>query len=492
MRDVPGVAQQVLWSPSFNGSVKVESRRDRLTSEVGALALREALERLGMVEWLVDRLHDRRNPAMITHPLSELVRTSLVLLGQGWRDQNDADTMRDDPLMRVAVSNRRGPGPLEDGVGGVPAGLASQPTLSRLVDALSSGDNREVLRDGLVEGAARRLRVEHEGQIPHCLTLDVDSLPVEVYGHQPGSEYNGHYHATIYHPLIATLGELGDLVGIRLREGSVYTSEGGLDFILGIVGRAVNRLCREVWVRIDAGFPDDSTLSGLEDRKEGKVHYVARVKNNAVLNRMAEPYLERRAEITGSEPQTWFVETRYRAGTWSRERRVVLVVQEVATEKGQTDLFTTNHFWLITDWPEKEMPAAALLELYRKRGAAEGRFAELMNVLQPALSSSPRPKTEYRGGTPRRRAQPCDAFAHNEVLLLLNALAYNAVHVVRVLLEHETREGWSLMRVRQSVLRVAARVLVHSRQVVVVIGRTFAGLWSALTTRLMSFRYAPD
>lgn len=71
------------------------------------------------------------------------------------------------------------------------------------------------LRDGLLEGTARRLRVEHEGQVPHCLTLDVDSLPVEVYGHQPGSEYNGHYHATIYHPLIATLGELGDLVGVR-------------------------------------------------------------------------------------------------------------------------------------------------------------------------------------------------------------------------------------------------------------------------------------
>jgi hypothetical protein len=473
---VPGVEQQVLWSPSFNGSVKVESRRDRLTSEVGALALRETLARLGVVEWLVEHLHDRRNPALITHPLSELLRTSLLLLGQGWRDQDDADTLRDDPLMRVAVSNRRGPGPLEEGGAGVPAGLASQPTLSRLVDAMSSDGNLDVLRDGLLEVAARRLRVEHEGQVPHCLTVDVDSLPVEVFGHQPGSEYNGHYHATVYHPLIATLGELGDLVGVRLRAGNVHTADGGLDFILGIVDRALNRLCREVWVRIDAGFPDDATLSGLEDRKEGKVHYVARVKNNAVLNRMAEPHLARRAEVTGPQPQTWFVETRYRAGTWSRERRVVLVVQEVAAEKGQADLFTTKHFWLITDWSEKEMPAAALLELYRQRGTAEGRFGELMNVLRPSLSSSPRSKTDYRGEPPRHHAPPCDAFAHNEVLLVLNALAYNAVHAVRVLLEQETREGWSLLRVRQSVLRVAARVLIHGRQVVVVIGRTFAGL----------------
>ncbi|MBM4395724.1 MAG: hypothetical protein FJ087_08540 [Deltaproteobacteria bacterium] len=61
-----------------------------------------------------------------------------------------------------------------------------------------------------------------------------------------------------------------------------------------------------------------------------------------------------------------------------------------------------------------------------------------------------------------------------------------------MLLEHETGEGWSLMRVRQSVLRIAARVLLHGRQVVVVIGRTFAGLRSALTARLKSFRYAAD
>ena len=481
-----GGKQETLWSPSFNGSIKVEARSDRLTCEAGALVVRDGLERLGMVEWLAERLHDRRKQALVTHTLPELLRTSLVLLSQGRRDQDDADTFRDDPLLRLAVSDRRGSAPLANAGAGVPDGLASQPTLSRMVDLLSSQDNRDVLRDGLLEGAARRLRVEHDGQIPHCLTLDVDSLPVEVYGHQPGSEYNGHYHATVYHPLIATLGELGDLVGVRLRAGNVHTADGGLDFILGIADRAVDRLCRELWVRIDAGFPDNDTLCGLEARK---IHYLSRVKNNAILNRMAEPYLARRAEVKGLEPQTWFVETSYRAGSWSRERRVVLVVQEVATEKGQTELFTANHFWLITDWSEKTMPAQALLDLYRQRGTAEGRFGELMNVLRPALSSSPRTKTEYQGKAPQHCKVPCDAFAHNEVLLLLNALAYNAVHPLRVLLEHETREGWSVMRVRQTVLRIAARVIVHGRQVVVVIARTFAALWSALTTRLMTFRY---
>jgi hypothetical protein len=47
------------------------------------VVLREVMERLGIVDWMTSRLVDRRDPELITHPLSELVRTSLVLLGQG-------------------------------------------------------------------------------------------------------------------------------------------------------------------------------------------------------------------------------------------------------------------------------------------------------------------------------------------------------------------------------------------------------------------------
>ena len=43
------------------------------------------------------------------------------------------------------------------------------------------------------------------------------------------------------------------------------------------------------------------------------------------------------------------------------------------------------------------------MEHYRQRGTAEGYLGELMNVLRPALSSSPRPKGHYRGKEPRKR-----------------------------------------------------------------------------------------
>jgi len=163
---------------------------------------------------------------------------------------------------------------------------------------------------------------------------------------------------------------------------------------------------------------------------------------------------------------------------------VVLVVLE-----RPDDLFL-HHFWLITSWSEAQMGAEDLLELYRERGTAEGHFGELMSVIEPALSSSARQKSHYRGEVPTARTPPGDAFAQNEAILLLNALAYNVAHAARVLIEAATGEGWSLRRLRERVLRVAARLLVHGRRAVLVIGKTPARLWGALWARLASWRYA--
>ena len=374
----------------FNGSLRIESRSERLTSEAGAVILREVAERLGIVPWLVERLHDPRNPRLITHPLAELLHTSVLLMAQGWRDRDDADALRDDAAMRLSVSTRRGISPLLDSEveeGGmpsknppVPEGLASQPTLSRLGRVLAEKENRKVLREGLLEIAARRVKAGRNGHRMRYASIDVDSLPIDVHGHQPGSKYNGHYHARIYHPIVASLAETGDLVDLRLREGNVHSAEGALEFVLSLVERVEKKLCQVASVRLDAGFPEEKLLGGLEARR---TPYVARVRNNAVLDKMAEPYLVRPIGRPPREPRTWFYEMSYQAESWSRPRRVALVVTERPGE-----LFL-HHFWLITSWSNEQMPAEALLEPYRERGTAEGYYGELKSVLDPTLSSSP-------------------------------------------------------------------------------------------------------
>jgi hypothetical protein len=429
----------------------------------------------------------------VTHPLAELLHTALLLIAQGWRDRDDADALRDDAALRLAVSTRRGISPLlnperEEGAAPsknppVPEGLASQPTLSRLVRELASTENRSVVREALLEAAARRVRAGRGGHRMRYASVDVDSLPIDVHGHQPGSEYNGHYHSRIYHPIVASLAETGDLVDLRLREGNVHSAEGALEFVLSVVERVEKKLCQVASVRMDAGFPEEKLLAGLEARG---TPYVARVRNNAVLDRMAEPYLVRPVGRPPTEPRTWFHEMSYQAESWSRPRRVALVVME-----RQGELFL-HHFWLITNWTEKQMGAEALLEFYRERGTAEGYYGELKSVLDPALSSSPRQKSHYRGEVPQKRTASGDAFAQNEVILLLNALAYNVSHAARVLMEAASGDGWSLMRLRERVLRVAARVLVHGRRATLVIGKASAALWHGLWSQLITWRYAEN
>ncbi len=486
-----GEANLSLFRAKFNQSLRIEARPERLTSDAGAVLLREVMERLGIVDWMTSRLVDRRDPELITHPLSELVRTSLVLLGQGWRDHDDADRLRDDAVFRLAVSDRRGVGPLQmrppeerarDNNPEVPDGLASQPTLSRLVAMLAQGGNRQVVRRSLLELAARRNRVGRNGHRFRHLTVDLDSLPIEVEGHQPGSAHNGHYHARIYHPLIASVGETGDLLDAKLRDGNAHTAAGAADFLLPLLDEVEHKLCQVAAVRIDAGFPDEELLSALEKRG---TPYVARLRNNAVLDRMAAPYLSRPPGRPPAEPRTWCYELDYRAEPWSRQRRVVLVVMERSEE------FFLHHFWLVTSWTPEETSAHALLDLYRQRGTAEGHMGELMSVLDPALSCSPRAKSHYRGRPLETSLVAGDSFANNEVRLLLNVLAYNLVHAARVLMEKATGQGWGLARFREVILRVAGRVLVHGRRAVLVLGEGSAALWRTLWTRVRALHYAP-
>ena len=157
------------WTLRFNRSLKIEARRERMTGDAGAVTGREVLRRSGVVRWMAKRLADARDTRRIRHTMTELLRTALLLAAQCRRDHNDAGVFRDDPAFRLGVSDRSGTAPLD-------RGLASQPTLSRLVAALGKKRNAEVLRGGLARFAGWRLRVMNGGRLPKRLVIDLDSL----------------------------------------------------------------------------------------------------------------------------------------------------------------------------------------------------------------------------------------------------------------------------------------------------------------------------
>lgn len=253
---------------------------------------------------------------------------------QGWSDQSDVGLLHDDPALRLAVSIRRGQRPLRKAVDREPDGLCSQPTLSRLGRDLGMTVNVSGLGAVLLNATEQRMGLRPGERHPET-TTDLDSLPREVFGHQPGGAWNGHCCMRCNHPLVVR-SEWGEYLGANLRPGNVHTADGGLALVLPILRRA-RRWAEQVWLRADAGFPEQELLETLEKEE---ILYVARLKTNAAPERVAAPHLALPRGPTAGEERVWTHELTYQAGSWSHARRVVLVVVERSRDQGSSSSTT--------------------------------------------------------------------------------------------------------------------------------------------------------
>jgi hypothetical protein len=464
-------------SCSFNGSLEIETRDDRLTGIAGVAALRELDDALGLTEWLAENLNDPRDPTRIEHRLIELIRTRTYMMAAGLGAQDYADVLRNDPALNFAISCDRGLRPIDEGFG-----LASQPTQSRLIDILSSAENREVLHQGLFEQAKRDI-LAHRGRRYENVTLDIDSTPIVVCGHQEGSAYNAHYRVQCYHPNLVMIHETGHIIGAELRPGNVHTAAGTVDFLMPLIDQTEAHIARVASVRGDAGYPEENLLAALEKRKIG---YAFRIKTNAVLEKLAKPYLKSPPGRRPAKPRTWTYELEYQAGSWSRSRRVVLVVQEKPGE-----LFL-HHFFLLTNWNATQMPGEDLLAFYRQRANMEGYIGELKSVLSPALSCTTRSKQHYRGKKVQAPASERNAAAANAATFFLYTFAYNLANSARRVLGDRLPgtqgDQPGLRRLRDLFIRCPGRLILSARRATLIIADHARALWTVFFQRVQRLR----
>jgi hypothetical protein len=439
------------------------------------------MDRTRLIEFLAARIKDPRSGRLITYSLEVLLRTCLFLLVLGYRDQDDADSLRHDPVLRLCISDHRGLTPLAEASASppprnplVPLGLPSQPSMARFMAMVAVPSAIRALREALTWLACLSFKARHPNSTAHVY-IDLDSIPVEVEGHQEGSEYNGHYRANIFHPLVAIIGESGDLVDLQLRNGAVPTAEKAKEFILLVVERLRrNGVEAILCIRLDAGFPCEALLFALE---QAGIRYVARIRHHTVMDAIAAPFLAKADARRNGALQEWAEDASYKAKSWSRERRAVVVF----VDDGPKEVML-NWFWVLTNWTVAEQSAEEVFRSYRRRGKAEGHFGELSDTIGLKLSSANRPKSHYKGKAPKKKAEKpkTEPFARNEALLLLNGLSYQLLHMLRPLpmpepvtvtppepVESEEAPkapGWGLKRVRDEALKGCGRVVVHARR----------------------------
>src|SRR3954468_9763901 len=212
----------------------------RLTSDGGLPWLAEADTALGLCAALAAALPEWR-AGPVRHSLATLVRQRIYQIACGYADQNDAATLRTDPLLKLVCGRRPLTGPA----------LASQSTFSRLENA-ADRHAVEQLAATLVE-----LYVQERGRAgpPRRIVLDFDGTADPAPGEQEGVGYHGYYRQQMYHPLLVFDGDTGHLITAVLRPGRCHGSR----FAVLVLRRLVRRF-RRAWpdlaieLRADSGF----------------------------------------------------------------------------------------------------------------------------------------------------------------------------------------------------------------------------------------------
>jgi hypothetical protein len=401
----------------FQRKLVVDFAGGEITGDAGLVVLREFDERLALTRGLGKLVADSRDRRYVSHSVLELVRQRIYQIAAGYEDANDATFLRDDPAMRAVVDRVDHP-------------LASQPTLSRLENAVDWDSIRLLEREGLewfcrVGGAVAGRTHDSSEEI----ILDIDSSEDPTHGQQELTFFNGHYDSYMYHPIFVFEGGSGMLLAARLRPGNV----GGIRQLLPLVRPTVRRLQarfpkRAIALRADGDFAKTELLDYAE---YAGCSYVIGMPRNSKLEGCVEGVrqkAETQWKATG-KPVRMYTSVSYQTRSWSRARRIVAKVEYTAL--GQNLRFVVTN---------RAGRAAAIFDWYEQRGQAENFIKDLKNEVAADRLS-------------------CSAYRANAFRLQLHALAYNLLVLFRRLaLRGTVLASATIGTIRLRLLKVGARV----------------------------------
>ena len=345
-----------------------------VSSDAGALTLREVDKCLGLIKEFSSCFTDFRHPDYIEHPLKDLLAQRIYGLCLGYDDLNDHDVLRTDPLFATAVGK---PDPTglsrwrEEDKG---CALAGKSTLNRLElgspDSVpfKSSDKKIICDPEKVADFFVTTFLNSYEEAPEELILDFDATDVLLHGHQEGRFFHGYYGSYCYLPLYVFCGS--HLLLAKLRTSDREAADGTTQELDRIV-----TLIRQRWpdvriiVRGDSGFCRDAIMSFCESHDVKYILGIAR--NNRLVKELKEALGRVKANyMSGSGETREYVDFSYKPlKTWDDKRRVVGKAEYLS--KGENPRF------VITNFSKDEYEAQALYEdLYCPRGDMENRIKE--------------------------------------------------------------------------------------------------------------------
>ncbi len=395
-----------------------------LSSDAGLLMVKQAEENIKICQGFADCLEEKREVHKVKHSLVQLVSQRVYQIIGGYEDANDSNYLRNDPIFQLIC----GKTPTIEG-----ESLASQPTISRWENQIFVQEIKK-LRRFFVDKF-----IESYPTPPEQIILDIDGTDAVTYGNQQLSLFHGYYQEKIYFPCLINEAKTGYPLVLQLRAGNSHSGKG----MKGILRWLFWRL-RKAWknvmiiLRGDGGFSLPEIMDICERQN---VKYAFGFSSNSVLKRKID-YLLDKARLSyykKNEKVRLFDDVYYRAKSWKKPRRMVMKAEWL--EKGGNPRFVVTNM---------DMKAQELYDnFYVQRGAtSEHRIKELKIGLNGDRLS-------------------CHQFIANQFRLFLSQAAYILMLEIREAASETRLEKAQISRMRETLIKIAARVKVSTRRIMV-------------------------
>jgi hypothetical protein len=416
-----------------------------LTSDAGALLLRQVDRRMGFLRRLAGCFTDFRSPWLTEHGVEQMLAQRVYGLALGYEDLNDHDQLRRDPLLGVLAGKREPDQP-----------LASKSTLCRLERTPATGAERDRYKKirydpEAIDRLLLDVFMDAHPEAPKQVVLDLDVTDTPLHGRQEGRFFHGFYDQYCYLPLYIFCGD--QLLAVRLREANQDASAGSLAEVQRIVARLRNRWPKlKIILRADSGFCREELMRWCEENRVEFVFGLAR--NDRLRRRIGKAMRRAKAEAKRRhQAARVYTEFRYRTrASWSRARRVVAKAEQIEGKE--------NPRYVVTSLGASACrPRALYEELYCARGEMENRIKEQMLLFADRMSA--------------------ETMRANQLRLYLSAAAYVLVEALRRLALKGTEMAQAQVNtIRLRLLKIGAQIRFTARRVVVSMASGYA--WQGL------------
>jgi hypothetical protein len=409
--------------------MRIEGRRvdamfdePAVTSDAGALIVRELLAKSRLLADIAGILGDERRQGSVEHPVLNVLRQRVAQIMCGYFSADASDDLRFDPALVLAA-------------GGLPGrdGLASQPTVSRLENR---ADMRMLLRIGyaFVDDYIRSFN----GKRPKMVVLDMDPTAITVYGQQELALFNGFEDEYCLMPFHVYDGLTGRLITTVIRPGKTPTDRE----ILALLKRLVRHL-RAVWpktrivLRADSHHTKPAVMGWMETHG---VEYITGLGPN---KRLDAQFAETIRTAKALRDQTLQEVRRYASGGYAADswdgkyRRVICRV--VAGPLGVDIRYVVTSF-------EKSGATYLYEDVYCGRGRAELMIKDHKLDLGSGHASCPKATA-------------------NQFRLFLHSAAYTVMHGLREALHGTGLEKARFSTIQLRLLKIGARVEITRRRI---------------------------